>query len=155
MIEHVTFSAVDRGLEIAVASCMINTPVTGGWVFAAVKQSQDPTIGNQIFVSGYHLPGSAGPSAKYFSGWATCDEFEWSMDHVTAKATMMFTVVTTSPAGVNTASTVQHIVEITWTEANPATSQEIKQNMNGVALDVTGMSRSADARVRSCFGVST
>jgi hypothetical protein len=139
--------AVDRGLELAVASWTINTPVIGGWVFAAVMQSQDPTIGNQIFVSGYHPPGAAGPSAKSFSGWATCDEFEWSMDQVTAKATMMLTVVTTSPAGVNTTSTVQHTVEITWTATNPATSQEIKQNMNGVALDVTGMSRIADATI--------
>jgi hypothetical protein len=139
--------AVDRGLELAVASWTINTPVSGGWVFAAVKQSQNPTIGNQIFVNGYHPPGSAGPSAKYFSGWATCDKFEWSMDHVTAKATMMFTVITTSPAGVNTTSTVQHIVEIIWTATNPATLQGIKQNMNGVALDVTGMSRSADATI--------
>jgi hypothetical protein len=133
--------------KAAVASWTIDSPKTGGWVFAAVMQSQDPTNDNKIFVSGYHPAGAAGPSTKAFSGWGTCSEFEWFMDHVSAKATINFDVITISPTGVTTKSIVQHTVEITWTTINPTTSGQIKGTVNGVTLDVAGMGRNADATI--------
>lgn len=39
----------DAKTKVAVASWATDTPVAGGWVFAAVTQSQDPTIGNKIY----------------------------------------------------------------------------------------------------------
>lgn len=92
-------------------------------------------------MSGYHPAGAAGP-ARTFSGWGTCTEFEWSIDHVTAKASIEFKYISNGLE-----KKAIHTVEITWTTTNPTTSQPITENMNGVALDIDGMGRNADATI--------
>jgi hypothetical protein len=95
--EHAEFPVADGIIAflmkqdvVTVAHWNINSPVAGGWVFAASGRSDKQSW---LYLAGYHPPGTVGDNnATVFAGLKVgCVDFKESRNWIAARATMKFT----------------------------------------------------------------